>query len=143
MGRFVEHEVKVIHAEWWDEEETVTIKRFAYGDRQRLASVAYKVGFVQQGDGGQQEFSADIAIGEMNLAILEIGIEAWTLKSSAGKAVPLRRSAIERLQDEDAEFILREINAFNPSRKRRTADEQANFRGRGGDGAADGEPVAG
>jgi len=143
MGRFVEHETKVITADWWDEGETVTIKRFAYGDRQRLAGVAYKVGFVQQGDGSQQEFSADIAIGEMNLAILEIGIVAWTLKSSAGKVTPLRRSAIERLQDEDAEFILREINAFNPSKKRRTADEQANFRGGGGDGATDGEPVAG
>lgn len=142
MGRFVDYEVKVIHAEWWDEEETVTIKRFAYGDRQRLASVAYKVGFVQQDDGQGPQFSADVAIGEMNLTILELGIAAWTLKSAAGKMVPLRRSTIERLQDEDAEFILREINAFNPS-KRRSAEEQVNFRGGGGDGAADGEPVAG
>lgn len=143
MGRFVDYETKVIHAEWWDEEETVTIKRFAYGDRQKLASVAYKVGFTQQDDGQGPQFSADVAIGEMNLTILELGIAAWTLKSAAGKAVPLRRSAIERLQDEDAEFILREINAFNPSKKRRTADEQANFRGGGGDGAADGQPATG
>jgi len=128
MPRFVVDETKVIHAEWWDEDETVTIKRFTFGDRQKLAQVAYKVGLVNPNDGGGAQMSADIAIGEMNLAILEIGILAWTLKGPEGKVMALRRAWIEALQDEDGNFILAEINAYNPT-KRRKPEDQANFRG--------------
>jgi hypothetical protein len=139
-GRFVqEDEIKLIHADWWDEHETVTIKRFTYGDRQRLAGVAYKVGLVS-GDGNAQ-YSADVALGEMNIAILEIGIKAWTLKGANGKPVPLRRSLIEKLRDEDGNFILGEINALNPSR-RRSAEAQATFRDSAGNSFEESDELA-
>ena len=37
MGRFVDKgNTKAIRAPWWDEGEEVVIKRFSYGDRQKL-----------------------------------------------------------------------------------------------------------
>lgn len=138
MPRFVEDsDVKEIRAEWWDEGETVTIRRFNYGDRQALASAAVKVGV--DGEGG---VLTDVVVGRMNLEILNRGIKRWTLKRADGRVANLNGRSIEALTDEDAEFILAEINAFNPS-KRRPAEEQATFRGAGGGGAAGERPAAG
>jgi len=133
MSRFIDSsDVKVIQAEWWDEGETVTIKRFSYGDRQRLAGLATRAGTkLETGDA----IITDVYVGRMNLAILEVGIVEWTLQDE-GKVVKLNRQAIERLTDEDGDFILGEIQAFNP-RRRRSAEEQEFFRGGAGAGAAE------
>jgi hypothetical protein len=126
---------KTIHANWWDDDEHVVIKRFSYGDRQRLADAAIRIGIAGPG----QATINEVQVGQMNLVILELGIHSWTLKREDGKIAPLTRKMIEALREEDAEFILAEINALN---RRRTAEEQSNFRGDGGDSSADGEPAA-
>jgi len=138
MPRFVEDsDVKEVRAEWWDEDEAVTIRKFSYGDRQALAGVAIKVGVTDEG--GLQR---NLVVERMNLEILNLGIKRWTLKRSDGKVANLNRKSIEALTDEDAEFILAAINAFNPS-SRRSAEEQATFRGADGGGAAGERPAAG
>lgn len=127
MSRFVsEAERKTIHAPWWDEDEEVVIKRLSYGDRQVLAGEATKVDLAA--DGGRM---TEVQVGKMNLAVLRMGIASWTLKGPDGTMPPVNGQWIYRLQDRDAEFILGEINAYNP---RRSADEQAGFRAEAGDG---------
>jgi len=52
----------------------------------------------------------------MNLSILDRGIKSWTLFTREGKEVPFSRKNIRRLSESYAEFILEEINDFNPTR---------------------------
>lgn len=119
MGRFVSTgDTKEIRAPWWDKDEKVVIRKYNYGDRMKLADLYRK--------------TRDL--GEFTLSCLELGIERWMLWDDEGELVPLSRQAIERLWEEDGEFISNEIDAFNP---RRTADEQAGFRGEAGDSAAE------
>jgi len=123
MPSFVsEVEHKTIQAEWWEEKEVCAIRRFGYGDRQYLAGQTVQVGIAP---GGKKEDAiADVAIGRMNLAILERGIVSWT--GPDGAALPVTAERIAALREKDAEFILAEINTWNP-RRRRTAEEQATF----------------
>lgn len=145
MGRFRSaSDVKVIQADWWDEDETVTIRRFGYGDRQYLSGKTMQARLSPQGlqeaqKGELAGLDMEMSIEEMNLAVLERGIVRWTLQrdDESDVVAPLNRAWIEKLTEEDAEFILAEINAFNPS-QRRTEEEQASFRGGAGDGAAEG-----
>jgi hypothetical protein len=113
MGRFVEaSEVREVRAGHWDEGETVTIKRFSFGDRQFLMGAA--MGDSARLHKGDVAVSVDIE--HMNLAILERGIARWTLKRADGSVAPLNKESIASLTERDAEFILGEIQAYNPSR---------------------------
>jgi len=130
MPRFVnDTEHTTIQAEWWGGDEVCVIRRFNYGDRQYLAGQTVQVG-IRPGE-DEDDTIADVAIERMNLAILERGIVSWT--GPDGQGLPVTAELIEALDERDAEFILEEINALNPWR-RRTAEEQATFRGAGGGG---------
>ena len=125
MPRFVDDsQRRVISAPWWGEEENCTIKKFAYGDRQYLAGQTVRVGLGV--DGVSEDEVGEVQIDRMNLAILERGIVRWT--DEDGEPIPVTRKAIERLEEQDAEFILAEIQELNP-RRTRTEDEQGSFRG--------------
>jgi len=138
MPRFVDcNEVIDIRAEWWGEKETATIRKFNYGDRQYLAGQAVRVG-IATGDGTGKAIT-DIEIGEMNLALIERGLVGWT--DPDGEEMEVTRAAIEALTDEDGDFILGEIRAFNP-RRRRGADEAANFPGGPGGGVPERDGAA-
>lgn len=116
MVRFVSTaDIKKVRAPWWDETEFVVIKRFSYGDRMKLSDL-----FRKRRD-----------LGEFTLSCLEVGIVRWMLYDEEGEPVLLTRQAIEQLWEEDGEFISDELDAFNP---RRTADDQAGFRGEAGAG---------
>ena len=129
MPRFVSNdETKVIRAPWWDEDETVTIKRLTYGDRQKVSKAAVRMRF--DGDGKP----LDTELGDINLTIMQLAIVSWTFtRAETGKPVPCNRFWFERLTEEDGDFILSEINAFNPT-PQRTEAEAEEFRGVGGDG---------
>jgi hypothetical protein len=71
----------------------------------------------------------------MNLSILDRGIKSWTLYDRNGKGVPLSRGNIRRLSDPYAEFILGEINAFNPPRVESEDGEEDAFFLESGDGS--------
>lgn len=133
MPKFVgKGETKTIAAEWWAKEddgtarEWVEIRRFGYGDRQRLVDAALKAGLVAAPGGGDELALSEVTLGALNLEILTLGIKRWT--DDQGAIVPVTAEAIRALDEGDAEFILAEINTFNPQ-KARSAAEQANFRG--------------
>ena len=114
MGRFVVDEVKVIRASWWDDGEEVTIRRFSYGDRTRISTASNRMERERDADGqltGKMLVTLDLEA--LNLTMLLRGIASWTLKGPDGKALPVTREWIERLRNEDGEFILAEIEAFN------------------------------
>jgi hypothetical protein len=125
MPRFVgKDEAETVRAPWWAEREHAVIRRFGYGGRQRLIDAAVKADLVK-GDGGQDEISlSEIAVGVMNLVILELGLASWT--DADGSRVPVTRAAIEALEERDAEYLLAEINRLNTP-EARPAEEQASF----------------
>lgn len=133
MPSFVGDETKVIQAPWWGPDEAATIRRMNYGDRQYLAGQAIRVGIT--GEDGRREQIGELALGEMNLAIIERGLVSWT--DEEGKELPVTRDRIEALDELDGEFILGEIKAFNP-RRQRSPENQSKFRDRSGGG--DSEP---
>lgn len=113
MGRFVEAtEVREVRADWWDPGETVTVKRFSFGDRQYLMGATMgDSARVQKGD-----VSVTVSVERMNLAVLERGIARWTLKKADGSVAPLTPEVIASMTEQDADFILSEIQRYNPSR---------------------------
>jgi len=130
MPRFVDDsERKVIQADWWGEKETCTIRRFNYGDRQYLAGQTVRVGLRPGQD--TSDVMGDVQVEQMNLAILQRGIVEWT--DEKGNAVPVTMKMIQQLEEEEADFILGEINELNPQ-SARTKEEQASFRGDAGNG---------
>lgn len=121
MPRFVSTDDTLeIHAEWWAEKETATIRRFSYGDRRWLSGQTMKVGS-KPGD----ERITELQIERMNLAILERGLVRWT--DEDGKKVTVSPKRIKALESRCAAFILREINEFNREEVR-TDEEQDEFR---------------
>ena len=126
-------DIKVVSAPWWTKDqdgdpiETATIKRFSYGDEQWLAEQSVKVGI-----NADETRMATVAIGRMNLAILERGIAKWT--DTEGKSVQVSPRSIKLLTKRNAEFLLREIAAFN---RPEDAEAQDNFRDESGSIAED------
>lgn len=139
MSRFTTREdTKVIQAPWWDEDEQVVIRRFTWGDRQKLTQAVIEIDIIIDGSKPRidEVQTGHMNIGRMNVRIMELGIKSWTFRGPGGKIVPLTRKWISQLDDKTGDYILREINAFNP-RRIRSAEEQASFRGAGGDGAVE------
>lgn len=121
MPRFVSTDDTLeIHAEWWAEKETATIRRFSYGDRRWLSGQTMKVGS-KPGD----ERITELQIERMNLAILERGLVRWT--DEDGKRATLSPKKIKLLESRCAEFILEQINEFNREEER-APEEQDTFR---------------
>jgi len=117
-------DVKDIEAPFFKSGETVRIRKFAYADRQMLSGsymkISAKVGGKRGGKRGKKtkdadaKVRADFLLDKMNLAIMDKGIVSWTLYNRQGKEVPFNRKAVRKLTDAYAEFILEEINDFNP-----------------------------
>ena len=126
MPSFVDkRDTKTIQAPWWAEKEYCEIRRYGFGDRQTLANRAWKLGLIKKDDAANQEI-AELAVGTLNLVVLELGIVRWT--DSEGVLLPVTIERIKQLDEEDGDYILNENNEFNPSRQR-SAEDQANFRG--------------
>ena len=127
MAKF-EREAKTIHADWWTKREDGTplevceIRRFGYGDEQILQGAMVRI---SEDDNLTLEWSGDV-FARMNLNVLKRGIKSWT--DEEGVSIPVTDEAMEALNSEDADFILKEIQAFNRGRQR-SAAEQATFRG--------------
>jgi len=128
-----DQDVKEIIAPFFKDGEVVTIKKFSYADRQALSGEYMKLSADWGGRKGKEDkegrreatVTSEIVLGKMNLSILDKGIESWTLFNRNGKEVPLSRTNIRKLSDEYAEFILGEINDFNPTRSSDEEDEAA------------------
>jgi len=148
-----ESDVKTIRAPFFKDGEEVVIRKFSYADRQGLSGDYLKVKADWGGDDeeeprvtevearaskrkgkrrGKAKVQSEFLLGEMNLAILNKGIKSWILFNKAGKEVSLSRKTIGKLCDAYAEYILQEINDFNPTESEE--DEEEFFLGiEGGD----------
>ena len=109
------------------------IRRLSYGRKQSLTSRWVTV----SGDLANPQMGlSDDVIAQMNLAILEVGIESMT--DPAGHPIAVTPETVYSLDDKDAEFIITEINRLNPTLGR--GDEEAsNFPGGPGGGGDNGE----
>lgn len=115
-GRFVsEEDVVVVHADWWGDDETVTLTRFTYGQQQAL--VADLLRAQENADRGEM-------VRSMNLKALQLGIVSWTLKAADGTQAALSPFWIAQLSARDGEFIKGELDRING---RRVRDDQATF----------------
>jgi hypothetical protein len=118
MGRF-DLQTETIHADWWGEDETVTITEMTYAK-------SLKVG--QAGMGkislAEAQLQADLKPGEKNplddryvdgvanrMAKLEACVVSWTFKKN-GKIAPL--TMLKELPSRDGDFIMEAINKLNP-----------------------------
>lgn len=120
MTRFVSAETREVRAEWWDEGEVVTIRKLSFLDRRYIAGASTTYG--EPDEAGQRTVQVDLEA--MDLAILERGIAAWTLRDEGGQRAPLTREMLARLSLEDGAFLADAIHAFNP---RRSAAAQEGF----------------
>ena len=146
-----ESDVKTIRAPFFREGEEVVIRKFSYADRQVLSGDYLKV----KADWGEDEeeprvtevearvskrgrkrgrkrrdkakLQSEFLLGEMNLAILKKGIKSWILFNKAGQEVSLSRKNIDKLGDTYAEFILQEINDFNPTETEEDEEDEEEF----------------
>ncbi len=120
MSRFASTKTKTIRAEWWDEEEEVVIKKLNHGDARQIE----EAGFALEPIEGTTDNRLTISLADQQLERMARGIVSWTFLDEKGKAVKVRKAAIDQLLPEDGEFILSEIEGFNGGR---SAKEQANF----------------
>ena len=110
-GRFRTKKSHVtIHADWWDADEAVVIRRFSFGDRERVNELMCKVSPFT--GAGEPEMTMDM--GMVNRASLIVGIVSWNMRDEDGQAVALSQETIDQLTEEDADFILAEIARVNP-----------------------------
>jgi hypothetical protein len=133
MGRFVgAGETQAVRAPWWGEAETVTIRKFSWGQTQSLNTAGVETtGSMGQGpaagSGGaalKPGMRVSVLLDVRNFALMEAGIEAWTLLDESGAVAPLALDSIKRLAPADGDFILKAINDFNPAQ---TADDRETF----------------
>jgi hypothetical protein len=113
---------KDIHADWWDDGETVTIKRFSYVDELFIATHS-TVGEPEMDDFGDMRVRIDRSLWVE--ARLMRGIVAWTLEGEDGEALPCSDGNKARLNDRDGRFIHSAIADLN---RERSEQDQASFR---------------
>ena len=118
--RFLMNAERVIRADWWDEGETVTIRKLSWSDVQTIFGKSAEV----QNSGSQAQVS--FRIDSYNKEILKRGIKAWTFLGENGVPVPITDDFLNLLSAEDGNFIQKEISEFNPEMGRSV--EQGNFR---------------
>jgi len=108
-----------IHAEWWPEGETVSLRPFTWLDEQRISERSTTV---DRSDPDNVLVQVDNTA--WNEARLDLGVVDWTVSDAQGNTVPCTAANKRRLGRKDALFILGEIQDLN---KERTADEQRSF----------------
>ena len=121
MSRFVtENDVREIRASWWDEGESVTIRRYTIAQRDAMHAEILKIA-------GRVGGLTEIEVKAAQVPILLAGIRSWTFKEldeADAKTAPVNRHWIGQMSGEDADFIADAIRKLNPGR---TAEEQEKF----------------
>lgn len=113
---------KEIHADWWADGETVTIKLFTYVDKQRIFERSL-VGTPETDEKGNTRFRLDSALHAE--ATLVLGIVGWTFADADGQPVPCDSEHKCALSNRDGLFIYGEIQGYNEERSGEAAE---NFR---------------
>lgn len=109
MSRFVSaSDTKAIRADWWDDGEEVTIRKWSIAQRDALNERIIRI----TGASGDDTVT-DMQIKAAQVPVLEAGIASWTFKDEKGKRVLPSPENISGLNPYDADFIASEIWAFN------------------------------
>lgn len=112
MARKQGNETDVIHAPWWDEDETVTIRRHLMHGMQKAIQQAYAASAdrsaIIPGDPTSIKIDPVKALEGVEASRLR-WIVSWTLKDASGGLLPLEQASIDTLVEEDIDFIDAEI----------------------------------
>jgi hypothetical protein len=104
---------KTIHAEWWGDGATVTVKELTYADEQRLAMAGMKqdtaIPTTKREQRNMKTKVKDLDLERLKLLTMQAGIESWTFK------MPITLENLKKLTRKDGEFIQEAIDALNPS----------------------------
>jgi len=121
MGSFVSaNDTKTIRADWWEDWEEVTVRKWSIKQRDRLNEKIIRITGSSSGDN-----VTDMEIQAAQVPVLDAGIESWTFTENGeedGKGVPVSPHWIEQLAPSYADFIASEIWAYN----RRPEEDEAN-----------------
>lgn len=118
MGRFVtKSDVKVIRADWWDEGEEVTIRKYTIRQKDLLDAKIIEIA-------GMAGEIPQVVVKSVAVPYLIAGIAEWTFTDEEGNRVPVNRHWIDKLDEDTADFIADEIRNFNEGR---TTAEQREF----------------
>lgn len=116
-------DTRTIHAEWWPDGWTVTVRELSYADTQRLATAGLKATKRLPKSKKEGEQMADsLTMGDTDIEQLKrltmlAAIVSWTFTDRDDKEVmPLNDSSIRRLRARDGDFIEEAIGALNPER---------------------------
>lgn len=134
MSRFVTNQqTKVIRKESWAEDETVTIRRWTVGAKDKMnAEVIRAAGLAGE--------IPEVVVQAIAVPVLIAGIKEWTFCDDNGNPVPVNRHWLSKLDFEDGDFIASEIYAFNGGATEE--ERQQFFRGTEGSDVAGGEAAA-
>jgi len=132
MGRFVSaSDTKAVQADWWEDWEEVTIRKWSISQRDALNEQIVRIT-----GSSASEAVTDMQIKAAQVPVLQAGIKGWTFTEDGekdGKRVPVSPHWIEQLAPADADFIAAEIWAFN---RRPDKEEQESFPAEGVSGGA-------
>ena len=125
---------KTIHADWWEANETVTIKKLSWGEKKRLMGEAASFAPIKVGGESKREALVEKKSDEMSVTLrpdtmqtltMELGIVSWTFTDDAGNPVPVNPNTIAQLEEEDGDYILSELDKLNAAM---TPEQRAEFR---------------
>ena len=110
---------KEIHADWWADGETVTIKLFTYVDKQRIFERSLASTPVKD-DEGSLRFRMDSALHAESTLVM--GIVGWTFTDDNGELIPCDSEHKCALNNRDGLFIYGEIERYNEERSGEAAE---------------------
>jgi hypothetical protein len=107
---------KTVRHKSWDKGEEVTIREMTFGQSTQLTAIA--MADVAMGDVDDKEKVKSLKMGELDMGkapqtTLEMCIVSWTFKKN-GKPVPVTPANIKAIRGHYGDFILEEIEKFNP-----------------------------
>jgi hypothetical protein len=115
-----------VHADWWEEGETVVIKERSYYDQQRMAGMSIRKGGLDVDalkatatsngqSAAESEMLKSFSIEDFSIITMLVSIASWTFEED-GRPVPVTLANIQRLSQRDGDFIMEAITELNPTR---------------------------
>jgi len=128
MSRFIStSDTKDIQAEWWNDGERVTIRKWTIAQRDALNDRILRV------TGSGENNLTEMQIKAAQVPVLEAGIKSWTLEDD-GLLAQCNAANMGRLAPRDADFIVSaiwELNRAEPEEERESFPAEGDAGGEG------------
>lgn len=124
MPRKQTSETDIIHADWWDADETITIRKYLTHGMQKAINQAYAstATLTNPDDPTSIKVDPTKALEVADVALLHWIVD-WTFKDAQGNPLSFDQASIDSLAEEDIKFINDEIG----KRSNMTEAEQSSF----------------